>query len=205
MPRRWTVRSLCTLFAATVAVALPAHASAQPAPPGLAPDALRVAATADSPDTAAAVDALLDAAKNPAGIIEDLLYPPRNTPQPFMEPAPTFGLGCGGGITPYAMTTGWAQPGPNVNPDVAIGQLKIFVSPTIPVQPARADLKFVWLNMDNFRGGIETLDDTIGGVPQLSKTVNTGTGPVLSALFGSVEYVNGTFCQVVYTMGGFFA
>ncbi|MGW0017684.1 hypothetical protein ACWDUD_05100 [Rhodococcus sp. NPDC003382] len=205
MPRRWTVRSLCTLFAATVAVALPAHASAQPAPPGLTPDDLRVTATADSPDAAAAVDALLDAAKNPAGIIEDLLYPPRNTPQPFMEPAPTFGIGCGGGFIPYAMTTGWAQPGPNVNPDVAIGQLKIFVAPTIPVQPARADLKFVWLNMDNFRGGIETLDDTVNGVPQLSKTVNTGTGPVLSALFGSVEYVNGTFCQVVYTMGGFFA
>ena len=204
MPRRWTVRSLCALFAATTAVALPAHANAQQEPPGLTPDALRSAA-ADSPDTAAAVDALLDAATNPAGILDDLLNPPRNTPQPFMEAAPTVGLGCGGGFVPFAQTVGWAQPGPNTNPDVAIGQLKIFVSPTIPVQPARSDLTFVWLNMDTFRGGIDKLDDTTGGVPQLTKTVNTGTGPVLSALFGSVEYVNGTYCQVIYTMGGFFA
>jgi hypothetical protein len=103
------------------------------------------------------------------------------------------------------MTTGWAQPGPNAVPPVQIGQLKIFVSPTIPTLPARADLKFVWLNMENFRGGVATLDDTVGGVPQLSKTLDTGTGPVLSALFGSVQYVDGTFCQVVYTMGAFFA
>ncbi|KOS53517.1 MULTISPECIES: hypothetical protein [Rhodococcus] len=199
--RRWTVRSLTAAAAVAAAVAVPAHAVAEPDPPGLPPDALRAAAAAESPEALRAVESLLDAARTPA-LFEP---PPRNTPQPFMQPAPTFGLGCGGGFTPYAMTTGWAQPGPNAVPPVQIGQLKIFVSPTIPTLPARADLKFVWLNMENFRGGVDTLDDTVGGVPQLSKTLDTGTGPVLSALFGSVQYVDGTFCQVVYTMGAFFA
>lgn len=200
MPRRRTVRSLCTVFAAAIAVALPAYAAADPAPPGLTVEQLRAAA-APSPDTAQAVEAMLDAARTPA-LFEP---PPRNTPQPFMQPAPTFGPGCGGGVVPYAMTTGWAQPGPNTNPDVQIGQLKIFVSPTIAVAPTRADLTLVWLNMENFRGGIATLDDRVGGVPQLSKTLDTGTGPVLASLFGSIQYANGAFCQVVFTMGGFFA
>lgn len=201
MSRRRTVRTLGAVFATALAVTLPAHAAADPAgsTPGLTPDGLRAAAA--DPETARAVDALLDAARSPAF----LTPPPRNTPQPFMEAAPTLGPGCGGGIVPFAMTTGWAQPGPNVNPDVQIGQLKIFVAPTIPVRPAAADLTLAWLNMENFRGGIATLDDTIGGVPQLSKTLDTGTGPVLAALFGSVQYTNGAFCQVVFTMGGFFA
>ncbi|MEE2035037.1 hypothetical protein [Rhodococcus chondri] len=199
MSRRRTVRFLAAACTAALAVALPVHAAADPAPPGLTVEQLRAAAA--SPETADAVEAMLDAARTPA-LFE---APPRNTPQPFMQPAPTFGPGCGGGIVPYAMTTGWAQPGPNTNPDVQIGQLKIFVSPTIPVAPTRADLTLVWLNMESFRGGIATLDDRIGGVPQLSKTLDTGTGPVLASLFGSVQYSNGAFCQVVFTMGGFFA
>ena len=200
MPRRRTIRTVGVLFAAALAVALPAHAAAEPAPPGLPIEQLRAAAAPD-PGALRAVDDMLGGGTGSALFAP----PPRNTPQPFMQPAPTLGPGCGGGLVPYAMTTGWVQPGPNVNPDVQIGQLKIFVAPTIPVTPAAADLKFVWLNMETFRGGIETLDDKIGGVPQLSKTVNTGTGPVLAALFGSINYTNGAFCQVVYTMGGFFA
>ncbi|MDX5452210.1 MAG: hypothetical protein LPK27_05570, partial [Rhodococcus sp. (in: high G+C Gram-positive bacteria)] len=102
--RRWTVRSLTAAAAVAAAVAVPAHAVAEPEPPGLPPDALRAAAAAESPEALRAVESLLDAARTPA-LFEP---PPRNTPQPFMQPAPTFGLGCGGGFTPYAMTTGWA-------------------------------------------------------------------------------------------------
>ncbi|TCN50446.1 hypothetical protein EV641_11298 [Rhodococcus sp. SMB37] len=199
MSRRRFARSLGVLFAATIAAAVPTHAAADPAPAGVPVDQLR-AELAGSPDLADALDRIVDAARTPT-ILEP---PPRNIPQPFMSPAPSVGPGCGGGFTPFAMTSGWAHPGPHADPDIGFGEMKVYVQPTIPVQPAAADLKFVWMNMENFRAGVATLDDRIGGVPQLSTTIAPGPGPVMAALFGSVQYVNGAFCQVVYTMGGFF-
>ncbi len=66
-----------------------------------------------------------------------------------------------------------------------------------------SDLKFVWINMENIRAGVATLDNNGGGLQ--SAVIDSGPGAVLGALFGSLQYANGAFCQVVYTMGGFFA
>lgn len=196
MPRRRTLRLLTALAATAVAVAAPTHAAAEPAPPGTPLDELRVEA-AQSPDTLAAFERLVA----DSGSANPFEPPPRNVVQPFSTPAPTLGPGCGGGIVPYAMTNAWVHPGPHGA--VGPGQLGVYVEPTVAAPIASSDLKFVWMNMEAFRGGIETLDRSAAG--PLSTTVSTGGGAVMGALFGSIQYTNGAFCQVVYTMGGFFA
>ncbi|NLV78764.1 MAG: hypothetical protein GXY65_05365 [Rhodococcus sp.] len=197
MPRRRTLRLLTALGAAAVVAVAPAYASAEPAPPGVPLDVLRAEAAAQSPDMLAAVERLVA----DSGSANPFEPPPRNVVQPFSTPAPTLGPGCGGGIVPYAMTNAWVHPGPHAA--ALPGQIGVYVEPTVAAPIASSDLTFVWMNMEAYRGGIETLDQSAVG--PLSTTVSTGGGAIMGALFGSIRYTNGAFCQVVYTMGGFFA
>lgn len=202
MLRRRTARTLAAVFtAAAAAFLVPAQAAAAPTgADGLPLDELRVR-VADTPEIAEALETLVAAATTDAvGSAE----PARNVPQPFMQSAPTLGPGCGGGFMPFAMTDGHAHPGPVPELGIGPGQMKVFVYPTVASPVTDTSLTFVWMNMENFRAGVAMLDERIGGVPQLSTTVNPGGGPVMGALFGSVQYANGAFCQVIYTMGGFF-
>ncbi|NLU84737.1 hypothetical protein HCA44_18355 [Rhodococcus sp. HNM0569] len=183
-------------LAVALAVAAPAVGAAEPAaPPGLPLDDLRAAASAQSPEAADAVERLLAG----SGSVDPFAPPPKNVPQPFM-PAPTVGPGCGGGVVPYAQTTAWVHPGPHDS--VPLGSIQVFVDRTIDVPIADSSMTLVWLNVENLRGGIGTLD---AAGPHLTATVDSGPGAVMAAVFGSIRYANGAFCQVVYTMGGFFA
>ncbi|XVA03825.1 hypothetical protein ACQ86I_09420 [Prescottella equi] len=49
------------------------------------------------------------------------------------------------------------------------------------------------------------LDDSIVNVPTLSKTVETGEGNVLAAMFGQVGYESGVTCTALGTVGQFTA
>ncbi|MEU5843664.1 hypothetical protein [Rhodococcus sp. NPDC047139] len=194
MSRRRSAPLVTALLAAALA-AMPAQAAADPAPPGVPLEQLR-AEVADSPETLAALERLVD----DSGSANPFAPPPKNIPQPFTAPAPTVGPGCGGALVPFAMTNAWVHPGPHGQ--VPFGSVAVFVEPTVPAPVAASDLKFVWMNMENFRVGVATLGN--GGGLQ-SAVIDTGPGAVLGALFGSVQYANGAFCQVIYTMGGFFA
>ena len=194
MLRRRSAQLVTALFAAAAVVALPAQAAAAPPPPGVPVDRLR-AEVADSPDTLAALERLVA----DSGSANPFAPPPKNIPQPFTAPAPTVGPGCGG-FVPVAMTTAWVHPGPHGQ--VPPGSIGVYVEPTVPAPVAASDLKFVWMNMENFRAGVATLDN--GGGLQ-STVIDTGPGAVIGALFGSLQYTNGAFCQVIYAMGGFFA
>src|SRR5690606_25872669 len=144
MSRRRIARALTAVFAAAVAVAVPAQAAADPAAPGVPLDQLR-AQVADSPATVAALERLVA----DSGSANPFAPPPLNIPQPFMQPAPTLGPGCGGGIVPFAMTGGWAHPGPHG--DVLPGRIAVFVEPTVASPIVASDMKVVWMNMENFR------------------------------------------------------
>lgn len=198
MSRRRTVRPFVVSCAAAAALVFPAaHAGADPAPPGVPLDRLRTE-VAHSPATLAALERLVA----DSGSADPFAPPPKNVPQPFMQPAPTVGPGCGGDLVPFAMTGGWVHPGPH--PGAGPGRIQVFVEPTVASPVVASDVKFVWMNMDNFRAGVDTLDGP-GATAQLTKVVDTGPGTIMAALFGSIRYANGAFCQVVYTMGGFFA
>lgn len=191
-------RRSAPLAAALLAAALltvPARAAADPAPPGMPLDRLR-AEVADSPETLAALERLVAE----SGSADPFAPPPKNIPQPFTAPAPTVGPGCGGGLVPFAMTNAWVHPGPHGQ--VPSGAIEVFAEPTAGAPVAGSGLTFVWMNMENFRAGVATLDNHGGGLQ--STVVDTGPGAVMGALFGSLRYTNGAFCQVVYTMGGFF-
>lgn len=193
----WGTALVATIAALTFATS--GAASAEPAAP--ASGDLMAIAAADSPEAVAIAEDLLHFAGPSTGSFS----PATNVPQPFPQAAPTFGGGCGGGFTPVAMTRAWVHPGPTAVPEVPVGEVKVYAAPTIPVLPAHSDLKFAWLNVDTNVGGLETLDDVIGDVPQLSKTVKSGTGRIVGTLYGSLSYVNGITCALTPTMGGFFA
>ena len=185
---------LVTALLAAALLSAPAQAAADTTPPGVPLDQLR-AEVADSPETLAALERLVA----DSGSADPFAPPPKNIPQPFTAPAPTVGPGCGG-FVPFAMTNAWVHPGPHGQ--VPVGSIEVFVEPTVAAPVAASDLKFVWMNMENFRAGVATLAN--GGGLQ-STVIDTGPGAVMGALFGSLQYANGAFCQVVYTMGGFFA
>ena len=187
---------LVTALLAAALLAAPAQAAADATPPGVPLDQLR-AEVADSPETLAALERLVA----DSGSANPFAPPPKNIPQPFSAPAPTVGPGCGGGFVPFAMTTAWVHPGPHGQ--VPFGSIEVFVEPTAGAPVTASDLKFVWINMENIRAGVATLDNNGGGLQ--STVIDSGPGAVLGALFGSLQYANGAFCQVVYTMGGFFA
>lgn len=171
-------------------------AAAAPAPVDNAGPAALLAA-ADTPEASAAIGALLGA----AGITPAAEFG-ITVPQPFAYPAPTLGCGVGGPVT---VTVASAQSGPNfpIPPWIERGSLRFQAIPGFVDVPKASNLSVAWINLGNLQGGVVPLDDNLGGIPTLSKTVKTGNGPVLAALFGGVDYASGKNCFALPTVGRF--
>lgn len=127
------------------------------------------------------------------------------TAQDFMFPAPTFGCGVAG--NPMTVTVASAQAGPNfpLPPWIERGNLRFQAVPAHLAVPKESGLQVAWLNLTTMKSGVVPLDDTVLNVPTLSKTVDTGEGTVLAALFGQVTYESGTTCTALGTVGQFTA
>lgn len=125
--------------------------------------------------------------------------------QDFLFPAPTFGCGVGG--NPTTVTVASAQAGPNfpMPPWIERGHLRFQALPAHLDIPQQSDLQVAWFNTTTLKGGVVPLDDTVLNVPTLSKTVDTGEGNVLAAIFGQVKYGSGTTCTALGTVGQFTA
>ncbi|KAA0021319.1 hypothetical protein [Antrihabitans cavernicola] len=173
-----------------------AAAAPAPAVPAIPADLL---AAANTPEASAAIANLLGA----AGIAPAALELGITTPQPFLYPAPT--LGCGIGGTPVTVTVASAQAGPNfpIPPWIERGNLRFQAIPGFVDVPKTSDLSVAWINLGTFQGGVTKLDDSLAGIPTLSKTINTGQGTVLAALFGGVGYTSGKNCFALPTVGSF--
>ncbi|MBJ8337667.1 hypothetical protein JGU71_02095 [Antrihabitans sp. YC3-6] len=208
--RSRVVRTTSALFVSmAAAVVFTGTAAAAPTPevaaiPTIAasvleasPIELQQAAATMGPDAVQAVANLL-------GVIEipDLGI---TTPQPFIYPAPT--LGCGIAGAPATVTVASAQGGPNfpIPPWINKGELRFQAIPGFVDIPKTSNLSVAWINLSTFKGGIVTLDDNLAGIPTLSKTVPTGSGPVLAAMFGGVSYASGANCFALPTVGSFTA
>ncbi|MFD4267231.1 hypothetical protein [Rhodococcus sp. NPDC058481] len=172
------------------------------AAPGLAPAALLTDPGMQSPEALAVLQSILGAAAfGPLGLPEFGV----TRPQEFMYPAPT--LGCGVGESPVTVTVASAQAGPNfpIPPFVERGQLRFQALPAHLDLPKQSGLSVVWFNTETFKGGIEPLNDVVLGLPTMSKTVATGGGTVLAALYGDVTYQSGKTCFALPTVGSFTA
>ncbi|QNG18799.1 hypothetical protein G4H71_21560 [Rhodococcus triatomae] len=171
-------------------------ASAAPAPgPADAVAELQALAAAHSPAAVEAASALADSLLVPQDILVTL-------PETFLYPAPT--LGCGVGDLPITFTIATAQPGFNLAPFlIQQGELRFQALPLDIAIPSGSDLTVLWINLSTFQVGSAALDDTALGVPTFSKTVETGEGPVLAALFGGTSYLGGGECFVLPTVGIF--
>ncbi|QCQ91111.1 hypothetical protein [Rhodococcus sp. SGAir0479] len=123
----------------------------------------------------------------------------------FAFPAPTFGCGVAG--NPMTVTVANAQAGPNfpMPPWIERGHLRFQALPAHMEIPQQSDLQVAWFNTTTLKGDVVRLDDTLLNVPTLSKTVDTGEGNVLAALFGQVKYGSGTTCTALGTVGQFTA
>lgn len=127
------------------------------------------------------------------------------TAQEFLFPAPTFGCGMAG--SPVTATVASAQSGPNfpMPPWIERGQLRFQALPAHAEIPQQSDLRVAWFNTTTLQGGVVPLDDTVMNVPLLAKTVATGQGNILAAVFGQVHYPSGTTCTALGTVGQFTA
>ncbi|GAB2647689.1 hypothetical protein ABI214_01890 [Prescottella soli] len=127
------------------------------------------------------------------------------TAKDFLFPAPTFGCGVAG--NPMTVTVASAQAGPNfpLPPWIERGKLRFQAVPAHLDIPKESDLQVAWFNTTTLKGGVVPLDDSLANVPTLSKTVDTGEGNVLAALFGQVKYQSGTTCTALGTVGQFTA
>lgn len=127
------------------------------------------------------------------------------TAKDFLFPAPTFGCGVAG--NPMTVTVASAQAGPNfpLPPWIERGHLRFQAVPAHLGIPKQSDLQVAWFNVDTFESGVVPLDDQLLDVPTLSRTVDTGEGTVLAALFGRVSYESGTTCTALGTVGHFTA
>ncbi|WP_231496472.1 hypothetical protein [Rhodococcus sp. UNC363MFTsu5.1] len=197
--------SVAVASAAALALTVAGQAGASPTavqPPGSAPAALLAESGMQSPEALAVLQKILGAAAlGPLGLPEFGV----TTPQDFMYPAPT--LGCGVGETPVTVTVASAQAGPNfpLPPFIERGQLRFQALPAHVDFPKQSGLSLIWFNTTTFKGGMEPLNDVLLGVPTMSKTVATGAGTVLAALYGDVTYQSGKTCFALPTVGTFTA
>jgi len=120
--------------------------------------------------------------------------------QPFFFSSPTFG--CAG--SPVTMTIASGEAGSNgVSNGLngSYGTVRYQATPATSGFPIGSGLSVAWLNTGNGRSGVTPLNDmTAYKLPSLSKTVNTGPGTVISAMWGSIAYPGGT-CVVTPTVG----
>ncbi|MBH0775824.1 hypothetical protein [Nocardia bovistercoris] len=122
---------------------------------------------------------------------------------PFAYAAPTFGCGSNGPITTIiaAGTTEGANRNQGVNP--VPGSLRFSATPAHTGAPLNSGLVVAWVNINNGRSGLDTLDDrTEVGLPTLSRTVDPGTGTVLAVMWGVINYPFAN-CVMTPTVGTF--
>ncbi|MEV0295186.1 hypothetical protein [Nocardia sp. NPDC050710] len=122
---------------------------------------------------------------------------------PFAYAAPTFGCGSNGPITTIiaAGTTDGTNRNQGVSPDP--GTLRFSAAPAHSGAPLASGLVVAWLNINNGRSGIDTLDDkTEVGLPTLSKTVDSGPGTVIASMWGIINYPFAN-CVMMPTVGTF--
>ncbi|SDD40925.1 hypothetical protein [Rhodococcus tukisamuensis] len=194
-----------TVSAATATLVFTGTATAAPAPaPGSDLAGLLTQAGAQSPEGLAALQGILGA----AGFLPGLPPLPEfgaTKTQNFFYPAPT--LGCGVAGNPLTVTVATAQAGPNfpIPPWIERGDLRFQALPGVLGIPKTSGLSVAWFNVNTLKGGFEPLDDALMTIPTMSKTVATGEGQVFAALFGSVDYLDGTNCMALPTVGSFTA
>ncbi|WP_067667596.1 hypothetical protein [Nocardia miyunensis] len=122
--------------------------------------------------------------------------------QPFWFSSPTFG--CPG--NPVTMTVGSGVAGSNgaVNGlHGGYGTLRFQATTANPGYATGSGLNVAWLNTGNGRSGVTPLNDmTQYHLPGLSKTIATGPGTVVAALWGTITFPGGT-CVITPTVGAF--
>ncbi len=122
---------------------------------------------------------------------------------PFAYAAPTFGCGSNGPIT--TIIAAGTTDGPNRHQGVSPepGALRFSATPSHTGVPLNSGLVVAWVNINNGRSGIDTLDDrTEVGLPTLSRTVDTGPGTVLASMWGVINYPFAN-CVMTPTVGTF--
>ncbi|MQY19952.1 hypothetical protein [Nocardia macrotermitis] len=122
--------------------------------------------------------------------------------QPFWFSSPTFG--CPG--NPVTMTVSSGVAGSNgVDNGLhgGYGTLRFQATTATPGYATSSGLNVAWLNTGNGRSGVAPLNDmTQYRLPGLSKTVTTGPGTVVAAIWGTIGYPGGT-CVIAPTVGAF--
>lgn len=203
MHKRIVARTAATAAALGIGAALtfttPAAAAPEPAPPTPGEAALIALTeqTAGDPTARPGVDALRSYHDIVAASeISDIsLY------APFVYAAPTFGCGDNGLITTtFAAAT---SNGPSVNLHGTPGTLTFHATPRHSGIPQSSGLVVAWININNGRAGLDTLNDvTEFGTASLSRTVASGPGTVLASMWGTVDYP-GALCVMTPTVGLF--
>ncbi|WP_051027323.1 hypothetical protein [Nocardia higoensis] len=122
---------------------------------------------------------------------------------PFAYAAPTFGCGSNGPITTIiAAATTYGRTAENAERPEP-GRLRFSATPAHTGMPLNSGLVVAWVNVNNGRSGIDTLDDrTPEGLPTLSRTVESGPGTVIASMWGVIGYP-GAHCVMTPTVGTF--
>lgn len=110
---------------------------------------------------------------------------------PFFYTAPTVGCGT---AAPVTMTIASAPAN-----TVSFQALSAY-----PGVVTASGLNVAWINTTTGASGFDALDGTTeDGYPSLSTVADTGSGTVLAAIFGTVNYATAA-CHVPPTVGSFF-
>ncbi|HEY5855943.1 MAG TPA: hypothetical protein VIW24_18340 [Aldersonia sp.] len=143
----------------------------------------------DAPDARAALQALADAARVSA----------QGNYATFAWPSPTTGCGLEGPLT----ITGASGIGGAVGSHVLPGQVRFSAAPRYVGIPTESGLQVGWLNVNTGANGVVAMDEmTEFGSPALAKTVDTGPGYVLAAMWGTIGFADAT-CSLTPTVGLF--
>ncbi|KZM71493.1 hypothetical protein IU494_09185 [Nocardia terpenica] len=120
--------------------------------------------------------------------------------QPFWFTSPTFGCG-DNGVTMTSVTGTAGAQGPDRGFQGSLGTVRFQATPAASGYPTGSGLTVAWLNTANGRSGVEPMDDqTDYHLPSLSKTVDSGPGTVVAAVWGSIDYPTGS-CTMTPNVG----
>lgn len=101
-------------------------------------------------------------------------------------------IGCLNQGSLASFTTVTAQAGPETSPAIGAGEVLFATGPALGPAPAAGQVTVAWLNRDT---GMAGLADLTGTYPNLSALVNTGSGNVMTTVFGSVGLASGPICN----------
>jgi hypothetical protein len=108
-------------------------------------------------------------------------------------------IGCLNQGSLASLTSVAAHPGPDEEHGIAAGHVQFTTTQALWPVPAAGQVTVAWLNRGNGRTGIV---DLTGDYPNLSATVDTGPGEVLTTVFGSVSLASGPLCNSTPATGG---